>query len=105
MNKIYEKIFTFVTYTGYFLYILAIFGISNFAPKYLEYLKSFLKYYIAIILIILFNPYKKIQLYSNFDRKMAFSAGIFLLLSTTLISGLQEYITNKSRMYILNNFY
>ena len=102
MNKIYENIFIYGTNISYVLYIIVLFGVSSFVPKYLNWLKTFLKIYIALILIILYNPitYRK-KNFSDFDRKIAFSAGIFLLLTSTIISGIEEYLRQKGK-YIIN---
>ena len=63
------------------------------APEYLSYLRNFLKIYIGLLLIYFYNPimYKE-KKFTSFDRNLVFSAGIFLLLSTTLLSGIEEYI-------------
>jgi hypothetical protein len=104
MNKIYEKLFLYSVNTSYVLYIIALFGIGGFAPYYLEHLRTFLKYYIGLLLIFLYNPitYKNRQ-FSEFDRKVVFSSATFLLLSTTLISGVEEYIRQKSQYFIQEN--
>ena len=101
MEKLYQNIFIYGTYISYILYIIVLFGITSYAPAYLDYLKSFLKIYIAIILILLYNPvtYKKKQ-FTDFDRKIAFSAGIFLLFTSTLISGAEQYLIEKSSAFI-----
>ena len=55
MNKLYENIFVYGMNTSYILYIVALFGITGFAPEYLDYLKNFLKFYVAAILILLYR--------------------------------------------------
>tara|TARA_B100000965_G_C19504848_1_gene719140 strand:+ start:630 stop:953 length:324 start_codon:yes stop_codon:yes gene_type:complete len=97
MNKVYQKIFLYGLNASYVLYFLAVLGISSFAPKYLSYLRNFLKIYIGLLLVFLYNPITyKDKGFSEFDRKLVFSSGTFLLLSTTLISGIEEYIRQKS---------
>ena len=56
MKKIYQKIFLYSINASYILYFIVLFGVGGFAPQYLEYLRSFLKFYIALILISLYNP-------------------------------------------------
>lgn len=98
MNKVYEYVFYYGTNISYFLYILALFGVGGYAPEYLQYLKMFLKYYIGFLLVILFNPFIYIERkFSDFDRKIAFSAGVFLLLSSTIISSIEQYLTNQTK--------
>jgi hypothetical protein len=96
-NKWHRKIYYFLSYFTIFLYIITFIGLSFNAPKYLLFLQEIMKIYISIILILRFNPYYKIDFNKNtyeFDRKIAFSSGLFLLLTT----GVTTYIR-----YILNN--
>ena len=98
MNKVYQKIFLYGINASYLLYFVALFGIGGFAPQYLELLQSFLKYYIAILLIALYNPitYRE-RKFGEFDRDLVFTSGVFLLLSTTAVKGIEEYIKHKSQ--------
>lgn len=104
MNKFYENLFLYGLKLSYVLYFLAILGISSLAPKYLSNLRIILKIYIALLLIYFYNPitYKE-KKFTDFDRQLAFSAGIFLLLSTTLVDGIEEYFKKKGMKVI--NFY
>ena len=87
MTPLHETIYTYILYASYALYAIVLFGITKFAPQYLEYLKNFIKIYISLLLIIKFNPFVKHSKHlSDFDRKVVFSAGIYLLLTTSIIS-------------------
>ncbi len=87
MSPLHETIYTYTLYASYILYAIVLFGITKFAPQYLEYLKNFIKIYISLLLIIKFNPFAKSGKHlSDFDRKVVFSAGIYLLLTTSIIS-------------------
>jgi len=96
MNKLYQNIFLYGLNVSYVLYFLAFLGLSSLAPQYLSHLRIFLKIYVALLLIYFYNPitYKE-KKFTDFDRRLAFSAGIFLLLSTTLIDGIEEYLKKK----------
>lgn len=100
MKKAYQKVFLVGINLSFLLYIIVLFGIGGYAPQYLSIMKNILKLYVSILLISIYNPitYKKRE-FSEFDRKLVFSAGIFLLLSTTLISGIEEYIKQKLVFY------
>lgn len=81
-----EKIYNYVIYIWFILYGLSILGIYNNAPKYLLSLDFFLKLYIGIFLVIRYNPIfpfikNKIE---DFDKKLIFSSGMFILLTTIL---------------------
>ena len=101
MNKIYQKLFLYGLNLSYVLYLFVVLGITSVAPQYLSYLRTFLKIYIGLILVYFYNPFTyKEKNFTIFDRKLVFSAGIFLLLSTTLLAGAEEYIKNETRKFI-----
>ena len=90
-QKWHKNIYNSIAIISLVFYILAFTGLLYTDPKYLETLHSIIKIYISIILIIRFNPFTK-PVYNesnfDFDRKIAFSAGFFLLLA----SGINEYV-------------
>tara|TARA_B100001093_G_scaffold303783_1_gene289701 strand:- start:505 stop:819 length:315 start_codon:yes stop_codon:yes gene_type:complete len=100
MKKIYENVFVTVTNLTFVLYIFALLGVTSYAPKYLDMFKTFLKYYVSIILIFLFNPFNKKRGFGEFERKVAYSAGIFLLLSNALIGSIESTIQKESKEFI-----
>ena len=90
-QKWHQKLYYLLSYFSIFLYIVTFIGLSFNSPKYLLLLQEIMKIYISIILILRFNPFYKIEFNKNnyeFDRKIAFSSGIFLLLTT----GVSTYI-------------
>ena len=99
MELIYKKIFYYSLYISYILYILIIFGIGN-SLKYLDYLKTFLKIYIGILLLFLGNPYNYKKTLTKFDKELIFNSGIFLLLSTSIIGYFEEKLRNESVTFI-----
>jgi hypothetical protein len=104
MNKIYEQVFLYSINVSYFLYIIILLGVGGFAPEYLDHLKTFLRIYIGLLLFINFNPitYKE-KKFGEFDRKLVFSSSVFLLLSSTLISGIENYLQETSKHFVQNN--
>ena len=85
-----DKIFTLVIIVSWILYISILTGISIGAPKYLEMFDYYVKIYVSLFLLFRFNPFTKIK-FTELDRKIAFSAGIFLFTTTSL----NHYIINK----------
>jgi len=87
MNLKYQEIiFDWVLYLSWILYFTAYFGIMMSGPthqEFMELLDTSMKYYISLFLIIRFNPFYKSN-FTNFDRKVVFSAGIFLITTTAL---------------------
>jgi hypothetical protein len=106
MYKIYQNIFLYGLNASYVLYFLAILGVGSLAPEYLSTLRGFLKIYVGLLLVGLYNPVTyKDRKFTDIDRKMAFSAGLFLLLSTTLVSSIEAYlIENTNNVIIFDRF-
>uniref|UniRef100_A0A6C0B001 Uncharacterized protein n=1 Tax=viral metagenome TaxID=1070528 RepID=A0A6C0B001_9ZZZZ len=91
----HQKLYIYGSLISSILFFISIMGITYVDSKYLTSLHTILKIYVAFILLIHFNPfieYKKSQSQQNFDRKIAFSAGVFLLLTTTIVSSIESYI-------------
>jgi hypothetical protein len=70
-----------------------------------SFTKSFLRIYIGLLLFINYNPYTyKQKQFGEFDRQLVFSSGIFLLLSSTIISSIESYIQYKTQNFISSGF-
>ena len=72
-------------------YIAALYGVFLFNPTYINALDTVTKLFVAIFLIIRFNPFTNV-LMTKFDKQIALSAGIFLLLTSTLTATIKEYL-------------
>ena len=83
-----NKMFDIIIYISWILYFLIITGISVSAPKYLNTFDSYVKIYVSLFLLWRFNFFKRNSPFTDLDRKIAFSAGLFIL-STTF---LQKYV-------------
>jgi hypothetical protein len=93
-----EKLFDLIIYISYILMILSAFGLSQTAPKYLQSLDYYVRVYICLFLIWRFNPLKLHYEFTDLDRKIAFSAGVFILTTTALnqyIEQLKTVVKNK----------
>ena len=78
----HQKAFLYGTYASYIMFVLAFVGIVTDAPQYLGALNTALEYYVCAFLLIQFNPLVKIRTRDvEFDRNIAFSAGVLMLLS------------------------
>lgn len=98
-SKWHQKIFIYGLYLSYILYFFAISGVIYYNPKYLHNLETFIKYYVAIILLIRFNPFiakENVKIDTDFDRRVGFSAGAFLLLSSSVIDYLKQIISQHN---------
>ncbi len=81
----HENIFLIVYYLTWLVYILSIFGISLFGINFFNDAQQVIRIYIALFLIIKFNPFTNKKKFTNFDKKIVFQAGVFIL-STTIIN-------------------
>ena len=73
-------------------------GLYDTAPQYIIYIDIALKLFIGLFLIFRFNPLVKIR-FNDFDKQIIFSAGIFILLSTTITT----FMLNKIQYKIKHN--
>ena len=85
-SKWHRNIYIYAIYASYVLIIIAFTGFFYISPKYLTTLEDWIKYYVIAFLLLRFNPWisniKDRRENAEVDRKIAFSAGIFLLLTT-----------------------
>jgi hypothetical protein len=93
----HQKLYIYGIYASYLLFIIALTGVVSLSPTYVTTLDTVLKYYVCIFLIVRFNPLVKDEKITKaeleFDRRVAFSAGMFLLLTTAITSLAQGYLT------------
>jgi len=71
---------------SYVLIFISVIGLSITAPKYLATLDYYIRIYVCLFLIWRFNPLRKVDTFTDLDRKVAFSAGLFILTTTALNS-------------------
>jgi len=73
--------------------IISLTGAFSRAPEYLEMIQKYIIYYISILLIGRFNPFINDNIvYDEYDRRIVYSAGIALLMSTGVIHIFENYI-------------
>jgi hypothetical protein len=76
--------FTIFIYLTYFVYITYAIGISKTIPTFLIDLNNYVRIYICLFLIWRFNPFKSKYEFTDLDRRIAFSAGLFILTTTVV---------------------
>lgn len=84
MKEFQENLYNLIIISIYLLYFFIFFNISDSAPMYLVIIDGIFKLYVCIFLIVRFNPFRKIVSFNYLDRKVAFSAGLFLFTSNVL---------------------
>ena len=100
----HEKLYLYAIYLSYILFAIAYTGIIVLSPEYLQTLNSFIKYYVSLFLIIRFNPITNATLaFRDFDRRIVFSAGMFLFLTTSAMQIAKRYLHNIVNDNVIND--
>ena len=97
INRIQENMFNVTIFVSYLLIFLSALGLSTSAPTYLKSLDYYLRIYICVFLIWRFNPFKRYfswlktphDEFTSLDRKIAFSAGLFILTTSVINNTVQ----------------
>lgn len=84
LHKYQEYMFNIIICITYILIVLSSLGLSMEAPVYLSNLDYYVRIYICLFLIWRFNPLRTKYEFTDLDRKIAFSAGVFILTTTAL---------------------
>ena len=95
LHLIQTIFFTFFVTLSYLLLFISALGISDKAIVYLNSASYYVKIYICLFLIWRFNPLRKHYEFTDLDRKIAFSAGVFIL-STTALNKYIDMVKEKA---------
>jgi hypothetical protein len=102
--KFQERIFDITFYASYALIILSYLGLSKYNPAFLDDINNYIRIYICLFLLWRFNPFRQVTKFTNLDRKIAFSAGLFILTTTVLNNYLNSFKHNiSSRIGLVNS--
>jgi hypothetical protein len=103
VNNFQENAFNIFVFISYFLIIISSLGLSQTAPKYLDSLDYYVKIYICLFLLWRFNPLRGSYEFTNLDRKISFSAGLFIF-TTTILNQYLGIFKDEFKQKILNWF-
>lgn len=78
-----HNLFSLVVFLSYILIVVIYLGLSTSASSYLDTIDYYMRIYICLFLIWRFNPFRRVE-FTDLDRKIAFSAGLFILTTTAL---------------------
>lgn len=96
IDNIFDIIFDYLNYISILLFILyftSSFIKTGIEKYHYEIVQVLLKILISTTLMIKFNPIYPKENFSDFDKKVVFSSGVFLCL--TLLNDFVTYITEK----------
>ena len=96
--ELYQRIFLWATYFIYLMYFFVYFRIWKEAPIYLDDAEYYFKLYISLLLLYFFNPFYNLKM-NKFHKRVAFSAGFFLI-TTTSFEALLEHLKNTQKRII-----
>ena len=91
-----EYLFLLFTYSGYFLFFLAFTGLWQDAKLYLDDVTTYYKIVVGLVLLYIFNPYIK-TIIKPIHERMAFNAGLFLILSENLLLIFNNFIETSRK--------
>jgi|LakMenE01Jun11ns_1017448.scaffolds.fasta_scaffold8596063_2 hypothetical protein len=94
-SKWHKQLFIYALYVSYIMIFISLTGAVSWAPEYLSIIQKYIIYYISIILIVRFNPYMNITTFDKYDKRIIFSAGITLLLTTSAVHIFENYIVTE----------
>ena len=95
-QKFQMNAFIVITVITYILYIVSLLGLSktNTAP-YVTVIHSYIQIYVSLFLMYRFNPFRNKKEFSELDKKIAFTAGTFLLMSGTIGVIIKKFLNIK----------
>ncbi len=97
--KVIEKTYTGLKWIAFILYVVVVLGVWKQAPSYLHIVESVFSLVIAVALIYFFHPYaQKKTVCTDLHRKIAFSAGIAILIQTSLFQYLNPVSKIKTQV-------
>jgi hypothetical protein len=83
LHNIQDQLFNLFIFISWSLIIISAFGFSD-TPKYFSNLNYYVSIYICLFLMWRFHPFKSHYEFTNLDRKIAFSAGLFIFTTSAL---------------------
>jgi len=96
LNDFQNTMFNLFIALSYILYAGIVFGLSTNAPIYLDTLDYYIKIYISLFLLWRFNPFRTIT-FTELDRKIVFSAGLFVFATTAVNGWIKSYLSNITK--------
>jgi len=90
--KFQDQLFNIVLmFTGAF-YLTTLLGTSIISPVLFMRVDYYIKLYVAIFLIVRYNPIFRPAKYTPLDRKVSFHAGVFILFTMFIKQILTSYV-------------
>ena len=104
LNEIQENGFLLFVIISWISYISILLGITIINPEYLHIFDLCVKIYICFFLFWRFHPFVKKIKCNNFDRKIIFTAAVFIF-TTSALNQILVYYVNKTKSEILSSIH
>ena len=91
-EKTQERLFDIFVIIMYTTFILLLFGITIIKPEYLKGLSNIVNIYVALFLVYKFNRFRTNIVFTYMDRKVVFTAGLFILVSSSITKLVEFYL-------------
>jgi hypothetical protein len=101
LHSIQDNFFNLFIFISWTLIIISGLGLSQIAPHFLEQLNYYIQIYICLFLMWRFHPFRSRYEFTDLDRKIAFSAGLFILTTTALNEYLLDFEKNFKQYFNL----
>ena len=92
-----ERLFDFFILFTYIFYGSAIIGVSFIKPSLFLSVDFWAKVYVAVFLVIRYNPFLQKPKYTALDRKVSFHAGVFILVTILTKTVLVHFLGSDSK--------
>ena len=96
-----ETAFNIFIILTYVFYISMFIGISFIKADVFWHIDYYVKLYVAIFLIIRYNPFFRTRKFTPLDRKISFHAGVFIF-TTLVMKSIMVYFMGKDPTWIAN---
>jgi len=97
ISQVSSSVYYLIIGITYFLYFVSLLGIAYIKPSYTKYLNTFIRIFVAFVLLIRFNPWRKITCTSN-DRVIIMASAVFLLINEGIAVIIRQYFQDLVQM-------
>jgi len=91
IQNISSSVYYWIIGIIYFLYFVSLMGIAYINPSYTSYLNSFIRIFVAFVLLLRFNYWRKITCISTNDRVIIMASAMFLLINEGIDIIIRQY--------------
>lgn len=86
------------------LYAVVLIGLVETEPSYITTIEYYVKVYVSVFLIWRFNPYFHTTKFTEIDRRIVYSAALFIL-TTSVLKGVIDQYRPHIKAFIRSTFH